>query len=82
MKILEYTDLDTSSVKASYCKVKEALARDDFRSAQVKKLINLNHGKFYRAKLDVANRLLFTLVRHGDEICALILEVITDHNYD
>ncbi len=82
MKILEYTDLDTSRVKVSYCKVKEALARDDFRSAQVKKLINLNHGKFYRAKLDVANRLLFTLVRHGDEICALILEVITDHNYD
>ena len=82
MKILEYTDLDTSRVKVSYCKVKEALARDDFRSAQVKKLINLTHGKFYRAKLDVANRLLFTLVRHGDEICALILEVITDHNYD
>ena len=82
MKILEYTDLDTSRVKASYCKVKQALARDDFRSAQVKKLVNLNHGKFYRAKLDVANRLLFTMVRHGDEICALILEVITGHNYD
>ena len=82
MKILEYTGLDTSSVKAGYCKVKEALARDDFRAAQVKKLVNLTHGKFYRAKLDAANRLLFTLVRHGDEICALMLEVITSHNYD
>ena len=49
MKILEYTGLDTSSVKAGYCKVKEALARDDFRAAQVKKLVNLTHGKFYRA---------------------------------
>ncbi|MEI8102802.1 MAG: AAA family ATPase [Chlorobium sp.] len=82
MKILEYTGLDTSSVKASYRKVTEALARDDFRSAQVKKLVNLTHGKFYRAKLDAANRLLFTLVRHGDEVCALMLEVITSHNYD
>ncbi len=82
MKILEYTGLDTSSVKASYRKVTEALARDDFRAAQVKKLVNLTHGKFYRAKLDAANRLLFTLVRHGDEICALMLEVITSHNYD
>lgn len=81
MKILEYTGLDTSSVKAGYRKVKEALARDDFRAAQVKKLVNLTHGKFYRAKLDAANRLLFTLVRHGDEVCALMLEVITSHNY-
>ncbi len=82
MKILEYTGLDTSNVKAGYRKVKEALARDDFRAAQVKKLVNLTHGKFYRAKLDAANRLLFSIVRHGDEICALMLEVITSHNYD
>ncbi len=82
MKILEYTGFDSSGVKTSYRKVSEALARDDFRSAQVKKLVNLTHGKFYRARLDAANRLLFTLVRHGDEICALMLEVITSHNYD
>ncbi len=82
MKILEYTDLDTSNVKVSYRKVVDAIARDDFRAAQVKKLVNLTHGKFYRAKLDASNRLLFTLVRHGDELCALMLEVITGHNYD
>jgi len=82
MKILEYTGLDFSHVKAGYRKVTDALARNDFRAAQVKKLVNLTHGKFYRAKLDDADRLLFTLVRHGDEVCALMLEVIASHNYD
>ncbi|MBP6707706.1 MAG: ankyrin repeat domain-containing protein [Candidatus Accumulibacter sp.] len=82
MKILEYTGLDTSRVKASYRKVAEAIARDDFRAAQVKKLANLGHGKFYRARLDDADRLLFTLVRHGNQVCALMLEVIANHDYD
>jgi hypothetical protein len=82
MKILEYIGLDTSRVKASYRKVTDAIARDDFRAAQVKKLVGLTHGKFYRAKLDDADRLLFSLVRHGDEVCALMLEVIANHDYD
>ena len=82
MKILEYIGLDTSRVKASYDKVSAAIARHDFRAAQVKKLANLSHGKFYRAKLDDADRLLFSLVRHGDEVCALMLEVIANHAYD
>ncbi len=82
MKILEYTGLDTSRVKASYRKVAEAIARHDFRAAQVKKLANLGHGKFYRARLDDANRLLFILLRHRDEVCALMLEVILNHDYD
>jgi hypothetical protein len=62
--------------------VAEAIARGDFRAAQVKKLVNLSHGKFYRARLDDADRLLFSLVRHGDEVCALMLEVIANHDYD
>lgn len=82
MKILEYIDLDTSRVSASYRKVVDAIARHDFRAAQVKKLANLSHGKFYRAKLGGADRLLFSLVRHGDEVCALMLEVIANHDYD
>ena len=49
--------LDISRVKAQYTKVREAIARDDFRQAEVKKLANLGHGKFYRAKLDGADRL-------------------------
>ncbi|MBK5913244.1 ankyrin repeat domain-containing protein [Rhodocyclus purpureus] len=82
MRILEYVGLDTSRVAKSYKKVSAAIARQDFRAAQVKKLSNLAHGKFYRAKLDDANRLLFSLVRHGDEVCALMLEVILNHDYD
>ncbi|OFZ98643.1 MAG: hypothetical protein A3H35_09715 [Betaproteobacteria bacterium RIFCSPLOWO2_02_FULL_62_17] len=82
MKILEYIGLDTSQVKAGYRKVTDAIARRDFRAAQVKKLANLSHGKFYRAKLDGADRLLFSLVRHGDEVCALMLEVIANHDYE
>ncbi len=68
MRILEYIGLDTSRVESAYRKVTEAIARDDFCAAQVKKLSNLAHGKFYRAKLDHADRLLFSLVRHGDEV--------------
>ena len=69
MQIVEYVGLDTSRVSAQYEKVRAALERDDFRQAQVKKLTNLTHGHFYRAKLDYANRLLFTLIRHGDGYC-------------
>ncbi|MFN7836315.1 MAG: ankyrin repeat domain-containing protein [Burkholderiaceae bacterium] len=82
MRILEYTGLDVSSVAKSYRKVVAAIAAGDFRTAQVKKLSNLSHGKFYRARLDDANRLLFSLVRHGDEVCVLMLEVIANHAYD
>lgn len=82
MKILEYIGLDTSNVKAAYGKVTDAISRDDFRAAQVKKLTSLTHGHFYRARLNDADRLLFALVRHGDEVCALMLEVIANHDYD
>ena len=82
MKILEYVGLDVSRVKNSYRKVTEAIARDDFRAAQVKKLTSLTHAKFYRARLDDADRLLFSLVRYGDEVCAVMLEVIANHDYD
>jgi hypothetical protein len=82
VKILEYIGLDTSRVAAAYAKVADGIARGDFRAAQVKKLAGWSHGKFYRAKLSDADRLLFSLVRHGDEVCALMLEVIANHDYD
>lgn len=81
MRILEYVGLDTSHVEKAYRKVVAAIAAGDFRAAQVKKLANVVHGKFYRARLDDAGRLLFSLVRHGDEVCALMLEVIRNHDY-
>ncbi|MFT5532629.1 MAG: hypothetical protein ACI8WM_002430 [Burkholderiaceae bacterium] len=82
MKVLEYLGLDTSGVSTAYRKVVAAIERDDFAGAQVKKLVSLNHGKFYRAKLGEADRLLFSLVRHGEQVCALMLEVILNHDYD
>jgi hypothetical protein len=81
MRILEYSGLDTASVAAQYHRAVEAIAREDFRAAEVKKLVNVGHGKFYRARLDHTNRLLFALVRHGGETCALMLEVIANHDY-
>ena len=82
MKILEYTGLDISRVAVAYQKVKAAIARGDFRAAQVKKLVHPGHGKFYRARLDDADRLIFSLVRHDDEACVLRLEVVLNHDYD
>ena len=82
MLILEYTGLDTSRHQAQYQKTVDAIARDDFRSADVKRLANVSHGKFYRARLDYANRLLFTIVRHDDTVYALMLEIIENHEYD
>jgi len=51
--------------------VADAIARHDFHAAQVNKRVDLSHGKFYRARLGDADRLLFSLVRHGDEVCAV-----------
>lgn len=81
MKTLEYTGINPSRCKTQYKKIVAAIERDDFKTAEVKKLANLSHGKFYRAKLDHANRLLFAIVRHHDEVYALLLEVIENHDY-
>lgn len=79
MRLLQYRDLDTRRVKAAFAKVRAAIERDDFRSADVKKLAP---GNFYRARLDAANRLLLQFARHGEETVCLALEVIEQHAYD
>ena len=60
-------------------RVADAIGRGDFRAAQVKKLTG--HDRLYRAKLDHADRLIFTFVRYGAEVCALLLEVVRNHAY-
>ena len=82
MKILELSGLDRDGCEPQYQKVLAAIGRDDFRTAEVKKLVNLRHGKFYRAKLDYATRLLFAVVRHGESVYALMLEIIRNHAYE
>ncbi len=79
MKILEYADLDVSKVKRQYEKTIDFLAKDDFRSADVKKLAEQG---LYRAKLDEANRLLFKIMSFNGERYALILETVLNHAYE
>ena len=84
MRILEYIGLNTRGVEVAYQRVSQAIAVGDFRAAQVKKLVGpvgAQHTPYWRAKLNDADRLLFTLLRHGDEVCALMLEVIRQHDY-
>lgn len=82
MKILEYAEFSPPRNKALYEKLRTAIEHDDFRTADIKKLANVAHGKFYRAKLDYANRLLFSTIRFQGEVYALMLEVIEQHAYD
>lgn len=79
MKILEYNDLDTSRVSRQYKKLIGFLEKDDFYSADVKKL---PEDDLYRAKLDDSNRLLFKIVTFGGARYALILEAVRNHAYD
>jgi hypothetical protein len=81
MRVLQYSGLETSRVQAAFLRIVAALECDDFRAAGVKKLVGPNHGKFYRAKLNDSDRLLFALLRHGNEVCAVMLEVIENHAY-
>ncbi len=79
MKIIEYADLDTSKVKRQYGKLIGFLEKDDFYSAEVKKL---SEQDLFRAKLDDTNRLLFKIMTYGGERYALVLEVVFNHEYD
>ncbi|MGZ9067631.1 MAG: UvrD-helicase domain-containing protein, partial [Burkholderiales bacterium] len=79
MKILLYSDLDPGRLRAQFDKVVAMLERDDFFSAEVKKLADRD---LYRAKLDYSNRLLFRIARHGGERCALLLEIVENHAYE
>jgi hypothetical protein len=79
MKVLEYLDLDTSKVRRQYQKVVGFLEKDDFHSAEVKKLAEHD---IYRAKLDDSNRLLFKIALYGGVRYALIIEVVLNHAYD
>lgn len=81
MRVLEYEGLDLESAGASATRVREALARGDFRAAQAKKLVGGDGRGYYRARLNDADRLLFTLIRHGEERCVLLLERIVGHDY-
>lgn len=79
MDILIYNELNTISIQSQFDKVVDMLKRDDFYSAEVKKLTGTD---YYRAKLDYANRLLFKIIVFNDKKYALIVEIIYQHAYE
>ena len=80
MLFLTYAGLHVpSQLKASFDKVRHAVERDDFRSADVKKL---QQHDLFRARLDYDSRLLLHFVRHGDKKACLALELVEKHAYD
>jgi hypothetical protein len=82
VRTLDYDGFAPGALAPAVQKVRAALERDDFRSADVKKLAGGTRLPLYRAKLNDADRLIFTTVAHGGATCALLLEVIAGHAYD
>ncbi len=78
MTILLHNDLNVSPVKRQFDKVLNNLQKNDFKSADVKKMVGT---AYYRAKLDDTNRLLFQFGRYNEQTYLLILEVIMNHDY-
>lgn len=79
MDVLLHTDLNLTGFQTKFNKVRAAIERGDFKSADVKKLAPT---PYCRAKLDDASRLLLRFVRHGERTVCLALEVIAHHAYD
>jgi len=79
MQVLHYIGLNPGKLHAKFDKICAAIARDDFRSADMKKLAPT---PYYRAKLDDTNRLLVQFVRHRETTVCLALEIIANHAYE
>jgi hypothetical protein len=76
---LRYNDLDTKGLEQKISKVEGFLRLGDFRAADACKMAGTS---YYRARLDDANRLLFSLASYRAEKVILLLEVIRNHNYN
>jgi len=79
MQVLTYIGLNPAKLQGKFNKVCDAIARDDFRSIDMKKLAPT---PYYRAKLDDASRLLVQFVRYKDVTACLALEIIAHHAYE
>ncbi len=79
LPILYLNDLNIQSVEKSYSKTLKQLQDGDFKSADVRKMPNTG---FYRARLDIRDRLLFTITNYENQKYLLLLEVIKNHNYN
>lgn len=79
MRVLTYKGLDPGRHKAAVDRLSKAIASEDWRAANIKKL---HPTPYWRAKLSDADRLLLQFLRTGDETVCLLLELIANHAYD
>jgi hypothetical protein len=80
VQFLKYAKLAVPSrLEPSLAKVRAAIERDDFYSADVKKLTS---SKYFRAGLDYDSRLLLEFVEYAGARACLALEIIEKHAYD
>ncbi len=56
----------------------QQLSKGDFKSADVRKMVNTG---YYRARLNIKDRLLFVIAAYNDKKYLLLLEVIEHHDY-
>jgi len=77
MKVLLYNELDPKKIPG-FPKMRAALEAGDFATADVKKV----GPNLYRCRLDIRNRLLFSIYRHNGTSYVLVLEFIANHAYD
>ena len=76
MEVLLYDGLDSTKING-FKKFSQALVRDNFSQADVKKV----GENLYRARLNQRDRLLFSLYRYqGGQYC-LVLEYVPNHDY-
>lgn len=76
--LLYHNELDIKSVEKTFPKTLHQLQEGDFNSADVRKM---GDTQYYRARLDLRDRLLFSFVLFKDRKHLLLLEIIKDHNY-
>ncbi len=77
MQVLLYNELNAKSI-TGLSKLIGYLERDDFQSADVKKV----GDNLYRSRLNRNDRILFSIYRHQGQTYALILEYIKNHAYE
>ncbi len=77
-KLLFHNEIDFKGIEKNFSKTIRQLQDADFKSADVRKMGNT---EYYRARLNLKDRLLFKPVKYNGKTYLLLLEWIKDHNY-
>jgi hypothetical protein len=76
--ILYHNEFDIKTAEKTFGKTLQQLLQGDFKSADVRKM---GETGFYRARIDIRDRLLFKIVQHQGKKHLLLLDYIKEHNY-